>query len=71
MKRPARHTHLTPAQRRDAIADLLARAVVRLHRRSALHNVPTFPPEPEIRLDSSAEMPLSVSRNDTTVDHRR
>ena len=58
----------TSAQRRDEIAEILACAILRLHRRIAFENPritfknfsQTSPPSPK-RLDSSAEMPLSVS----------
>ena len=52
---------LTPCQRQDEIAAILARAIVRLHQRAALHKVPTDAGIEQIHLDSGAEMPLSVS----------
>lgn len=54
---------MTPAQRRAAVAELLARAIIRLHQRGALKNPTTTPPDAANRLDSLAEMPLSVSRD--------
>jgi len=56
---------LTSAQRRDEIAAILARAIVRLHQRSALHKQPTAQVDEQIQLDSGAEIPLSVSKRPT------
>ena len=56
---------LTPAQRREEIAAILARAIVRLQQRGALHKYPTAGTTGQIPLDSGAEMPLSVANGPT------
>jgi len=56
---------MTSAQRRDEIAAILARAIIRLHQRSALHKQPTALADEQTALDSGAEIPLSVSKRPT------
>lgn len=61
MRQPDRSA--SAQQRRAEIANLLARAVLRLHRRAAFQNRSINSPRARIGLDSSAEMPLSVARD--------
>ena len=63
-----------PTQRRAQIAELLARGLLRLHRRAALATPPNSPAPgagPEIPLDSCARTPLSVSEDRHNGSPRR
>ena len=62
MPKTTRSTHMTPAQRRAEVVELLTRGLLRLHDRGVLHKQPPG----QNALDLARQMPLSVGKGDHT-----